>query len=180
MSSYLQSIIMPDERVFYRATLHWIVYVQGLIFTIGGGLFGYFMPVIVDAFFGDAAARHMTRPLALIGFGIILVGAVLLLGAWIRQSSTELVVTNKRVIAKYGFISRETFELMINRVTGANFDQTVMGRVLGYGTIIVRGAGGDISPIDNVDDPRGFHNAVMAAFEHADSDGRGPVPGLKN
>jgi uncharacterized membrane protein YdbT with pleckstrin-like domain len=172
MSSYVQKILMPDERVVYAATLHWIIYLQGLFFVIAGGLFGSVLPYGINRFLGDDAGAKMTRPLALMGFGLILVGAVLLLGAWIRQNATELVVTDHRVIAKYGFVSRATFELMIGRVTGANFDQTVLGRCLGYGTIIVRGAGGDISPIDNVADPQGFHNAVMATFERAD--GRKP------
>ncbi len=171
MSSYVQKILMPDERVVYAATLHWIIYVQGLAFTFAGGLFGYFSPYVAQHFFGPEAAARMTRPLAFIGLGFILVGACLLSGAYIRQNATELVITNRRVIAKYGFISRATFELMINRVTGANFDQTVLGRLLGYGTIIVRGAGGDISPIDNVADPQGCHNAVMLMFEK--SEGRG-------
>jgi uncharacterized membrane protein YdbT with pleckstrin-like domain len=84
----------------------------------------------------------------------------------VRQSSTELAITNRRLIAKYGFISRATFEIMINRVTGVNFDQTVMGRILGYGTILVHGAGGDISPFDVVANPQLFQRALMDVLEH--------------
>ena len=165
MSSYVLKILQPGEQVRYAATLHWIIYVQGLVFTIGGGVVGYYAPIIVYRVMGEQAAAWLTKPLALGGLVIVLMGIALLLGAYVRQVSTELVVTDQRVIAKYGFISRATFELMISRVTGANFDQTLLGRVLNYGTIIVRGAGGDISPIDVVANPQGFHNAVMASFE---------------
>jgi len=165
MSSYVLKILAPGEQIRYAATLHWIVYAQGLAFTIGGGLAGYYAPQIIYKVFGRDAALWLTKPLALGGLVIVLMGVALLLGAYVRQVSTELVVTNQRVIAKYGFISRATFEIMISRITGANFDQTILGRILNYGTIIVRGAGGDISPIDLVADPQGFHNAVMASFE---------------
>ena len=171
MSSYVLKVLAPDEQVRYAAQLHWIIYAQGLAFTILGGLAGFYAPEIVTAVFGASMANWLVRPLAFAALIVVLMGCALILGAYVRQVSTELVVTNRRIIAKYGFISRATFELMIDRVTGANFDQTMFGRMLNYGTIIVRGAGGDISPIDEVADPARFHNEVMAAFEHAD--GRG-------
>lgn len=166
MSSYIQKALLPGEHVVYAATLHWIIYLQGLAFTAIGGLFGYKIPYILNYLFGPDMAQEYTRPLALVTLGFILVGIVLLLGAYIRQTSTELVVTNRRVIAKYGFVSRMTYELMVTRVTGANFDQTVWGRLLGFGTIIIHGAGGDISPIDHIASPQLFHNKLMGVLEN--------------
>ncbi len=166
MSSYVQRVLLPDERVMAAAHLHWIIYVQGMAITTFGGLLGFYAPAITSIAFGYGGDRF-AHPLAMIAGGFVLIGAVLLSGAYLRQSSTELVVTNRRVIAKYGFISRNTYELMINRITGTNFDQTVLGRILGFGTIIVHGAGGDISPFDNMADPRSFQNNLMAALERA-------------
>ena len=94
-----------------------------------------------------------------------MVGTAFLLAAYIRQTSTELAVTNRRIIAKYCFISLTTFEIMITRVTGANFEQTVTGRLLGYGTILVHGAGGEISPIELVAHPQEYHRALMGVLE---------------
>jgi uncharacterized membrane protein YdbT with pleckstrin-like domain len=165
MSSYVLKILAPGEKVVYSAQLHWIIYAQGMFFTILGGLAGYYAPRIVYGVFGEQGGVWLEKPVEIAALVVVLMGFALILGAYVRQVSTELVVTNQRVIAKYGFISRATFELMISRVTGANFDQTILGRILGYGTIIVRGAGGDISPIDLVADPASFHNAVMGAFE---------------
>jgi hypothetical protein len=167
MSSYVQKVLAPDERVVYAAVIHWIIYVQGLMFTAAGGLLAFYGPTIISKVFDTpGAAEHLTKPIGLIAGLLVIAGLSLLMGAYIRQNSTELVVTNMRVIAKYGFVSRATFELMLNRVTGVNFDQTIGGRILGYGTIIVRGAGGDISPIDLVSDPQTFHNRLMSAVEH--------------
>jgi uncharacterized membrane protein YdbT with pleckstrin-like domain len=169
--SYVQKCLQHDEHVVYPAILHWVIYLQGLMFAFAGAALGYEMPYLLDRFFDPHMAQELKHPMAIVCLIIALVGAVLLFGAYIRQISTELVITNQRIIAKYGYISRTTFEIMIDRVTGANFDQTIMGRLMGYGTIIVHGAGGDISPIDLVADPQGFHNALMGVLDR-----RGPKP----
>ena len=103
---------------------------------------------------------------------VVLAGVMLLLGAYIRQMSTELAVTNRRLIAKYGFVSRVTFEIMLSRITGANFEQTVTGRLFGFGTVWVHGAGGEVSPIGGVANPQLFYRALMSALERSQSGGR--------
>lgn len=164
--SYVQKMLMPDERIIYIGTLHWIVFVPGLIFTFVGGLVGFFSYDIVSHFVGPASAAMFSRGVGLIALVIAVAGFAMLLGAVVRQSATELAITNRRLIAKYGFISRSTFELMINRVTGANFDQSIAGRMFGYGTILVHGAGGDVSPFDVVSNPQLFQRALMDVLEH--------------
>lgn len=163
--SYIEKVLLPDERIVYAATLHWIIYLPGLMFTIAGGLLGHFSYDILSYAFGSTFAGYLGKPLAGAGLFIVFVGIALLSGAYIRQTSTELAVTNRRIIAKYGMISRTTFEILVNRITGSNFDQTVMGRLLGFGTVLVHGAGGDISPFDEIADPQGFHQALMMVME---------------
>jgi uncharacterized membrane protein YdbT with pleckstrin-like domain len=163
--SYIDKILLPDERVLCLTTIHWIVYSEGLFITILGGVFGYVTPILVSAIAGTAAGEGLSRILGGVSFFIILIGTFLLIMAYIRQLATELAVTNRRVIAKYGLVSRTTYEIMVDRITGANFDQTFMGRLLGYGTVIIHGAGGDISPFDRIGNPEGFHKAVMQVLE---------------
>lgn len=160
--TYLKKLLLPDERIVHIATLHWIIFVPGMFLTAIGGLFGVFAYDIAGVFLGtDVWAQTMGRILAGISMLFALGGLVLLIGAIIRQSATELAITNKRLIAKYGFVSRTTFEIMINRVTGVNFDQSITGRIFGYGTILVHGAGGDVSPFDVVSNPQLFQRALM-------------------
>lgn len=163
--SYIEKVLLPDERIVYAATLHWIIYLPGLIITVLGGLVGHFSYDLLFHVFGQNFAGYLAKPLAGAGLFVVLVGVSLLSGAYMRQTSTELAVTNRRIIAKYGMVSRTTFEILVNRITGSNFDQTVAGRLLGYGTVLVHGAGGDISPFDEISDPQGFHQALMMVME---------------
>ncbi|MDX2027476.1 MAG: PH domain-containing protein [Alphaproteobacteria bacterium] len=164
--SYVEKVLLPEERVLYITTVHWIIYIPGLLLTVGGGLLGFYSMNILGGMFGDAMARSMNKYLAGFALLIILGGIVMLARAYVRQISTELAVTSRRVIAKYGFISRSSFEIMINRITGANFEQTILGRCIGCGTILVHGTGGDVSPFDQIANPEPFHKALISVLDH--------------
>jgi len=94
----------------------------------------------------------------------IVIGIFILLGLAIKLRSTELAVTNRRVIAKFGFFRRRTFELNVDRVEAIQVDQGVWGRLLGYGTLRIAGAG-NFDPIPNVSAPMAFKKAVLESQE---------------
>jgi len=164
MSSYVAKVLMPHEQVIFAATLHWIMYLQGLAITIGGGMMAFCSRPVLILLFGERMGDAFTRPVCMVALIVVVVGSFLLLTTYLRQTSTEIVVTNKRLIAKYGFISFTTFEILVNRITGANYEQSVAGRVLGFGTVLVHGAGGEISPIDQVADPQLFYRALISVL----------------
>ena len=91
------------------------------------------------------------------------VGLVIWIIAWIKLRSTELAVTNKRVIAKFGFISRDTIEISLARIESVQVSQSVMGRLLGYGTIVFSGAGTPQATIPSIASPLEFRKAVVGA-----------------
>lgn len=96
--------------------------------------------------------------LLLAAFGL---GLIFWLIAFIRYKTTELAFTNKRVIAKFGFISRHTVELNIAKVESIQVNQGILGRIFNYGTLIVSGAGNPQGPIPSISNPMGFRRAFM-------------------
>lgn len=96
---------------------------------------------------------------------VAVVGIFFLVFAWIKVRSTELAITNKRVIAKFGFIKRDTIEINLNQVEALRVEQTFLGRVLNYGTIIVSGTGGALDPFPNIADPLVFRRKFMEATD---------------
>ena len=107
----------------------------------------------------------------LIFFGVILtpvvIGLVLLAIAWITVRSTELGVTNKRVIVKTGFITRRTVELNLQKVESVQVEQGLMGRMLNYGTIVIAGGCNPFAPLAGIANPLGFRRAFLEAQEIA-------------
>lgn len=109
--------------------------------------------------------------LILLGLGTIMMGLgiVFLVVAVINVLTTELVITNKRVIAKFGLISRKTVELKNSKVESVQVDQSIMGRLLNFGSIVVSGAGGPQAPIPNISAPLQFRSKLNEMTEEREN-----------
>ena len=94
---------------------------------------------------------------------IVVVGLVFLIWAWIRVRSTELAITSRRIIAKFGFVKRHTVEINLEKVESLRVEQGVPGRLLNYGTIFISGSGSSVAPIPNIADPLVFRRKFMEA-----------------
>ena len=94
---------------------------------------------------------------------VVLVGLFLLVGAWIKVHSAELAITNRRVIAKFGFIKRDTVEINLEKVEALRVEQGFFGRMLNFGTIFISGAGTSVAPIKDIADPLVFRRKFMEA-----------------
>lgn len=92
-------------------------------------------------------------------------GLIFLIPVLIRHFTTELAITDKRVIAKFGLISRKTTEINIKKIESVQVVQSILGRLCGYGSIIVSGAGNPQAPIPNISSPMAFREAFIRAQE---------------
>jgi uncharacterized membrane protein YdbT with pleckstrin-like domain len=146
--SYVEKNLMSDEEIVYKAKIHWMIYLMGLFF-IGLGI----------------AIIATPGEYNLLGAFFILGGLLNLIKAFIYKLSTELVVTTKRVIAKFGFIKRTTMELNHSKVESLGVDQSIFQRILNAGTIIVQGTGGGKTPIPNIDEPLVFRTNAMEMID---------------
>lgn len=145
--AYVQSTLMPGETVVYEAKVHWAVYLKPALVALVGAMIMYRQP---------AADGGM-----LFGTIFLAAAAVLAVQAMIAQATTEMVITNRRVVAKFGFLRRETYEPQLSQLEGAYLDQSVLGRLLDYGDIRVKGTGGGGSPVPFIADPIRFRNTLL-------------------
>jgi uncharacterized membrane protein YdbT with pleckstrin-like domain len=141
MPSYVESVLAPGERIVHRAAItHWkfaLSYLVGALCLIGAALVVYF-----DRQHGPVIAAV----LAVLGVLIIMV-------ALIRRGTTELVLTDRRIIAKRGFISRVTVEMQLTKVESLHINQSMMGRMLDYGDVLVVGTGSSLEPLRGICEP---------------------------
>ena len=94
---------------------------------------------------------------------VVVVGLAFLAYAWIRIRSTEVAITNRRIIAKFGFITRHTVEINLDKVESLRVEQGFWGRILNFGTIFISGAGSAVAPIPNISDPLLFRRKFTEA-----------------
>lgn len=159
--SYVERVIQPGEALLYRAPLHWVVYLPGIVLAaLGIAVLGY------GAATGQGApgSAHDILDVALLGLGAlgILIAVVSLLGAFIRRTSTEIAVTSRRVIYKTGIVRRITSEISVDKIETVLVDQGIWGRILNFGTIVIRGTGGGLEPVRNIEDPLTFRSKLTA------------------
>jgi uncharacterized membrane protein YdbT with pleckstrin-like domain len=103
---------------------------------------------------GDAR-RQLLRPacqlflLTSLGVGLI------------RKNSTEVAVSNKWVLIKTGLFSRKSIEVLLSKVDSIGVDESALGRMLGYGSVIVRGTGGTFEIFGRITHPDEFRRQVQ-------------------
>jgi len=74
----------------------------------------------------------------------------------IQLVTSEFAITNKRIIIKVGLISRHTLEMNLSKIESVNVNQSILGRIFGFGTIIVVGTGGTKEPFARISNPMEF------------------------
>ncbi len=141
---FIESNLMQDERVLGRAELHWIIFIWPAIWLA--------VALILFSGGGDTAGAGGLALMLAIATGIV---------SFINLKTSEFGVTSKRVIMKTGLIRRSSFEVLLTKVEGIQVNQGILGRLLGYGTIVVTGTGGSADPFQRIARPLDFRRQVQ-------------------
>lgn len=158
MSNYVKSTLVNGERVVCRAHYHWFWWAKRIIVSalcIG-------IAILLDIVL--SAGGWFIIPAS------IIIAAVLIY-AYLRYTTDEIVITNCRVVIKTSIIARDVFEMQIHKVETVAVDQSVMGRFFNYGSVSCRGTGGTTSSVVEIADPLAFR----AAFQKAMRESQSPV-----
>ena len=97
-------------------------------------------------------------------------GLIFWIYAFLTYKTTELVVTNKKIIAKFGCIRRSTIELLLPKIESIQVNQTILGRALNYGDIVASGAGNPQAPVPGINNPIEFRKKFMEIQERAEKE----------
>ena len=149
---YIEEILQPGEKVLFAGTLHWIVYLPAVLMLmprLGRADASGVEPDRNDLVACRRRPRRCRR-------------CVTALHAWFRRWTTEIDVTDRRIVYKRGFISRHTVEMNMDKVESVDVDQSVLGRMLDYGDITIHGTGIGIEPLRSIGSPLDFRNHVTA------------------
>ena len=148
---YAEKVLQPDEQILYRSRIHWLIYAPGVLWLVLAAVIFACQSVI-------QASDWLNYVAAVAG----LIGVLRLLGAAILRSSTEIAVTDRRLIYKVGLIRRNTIEMNRHQIESIEVRQSILGRLFNYGTVIVHGTGSGIEPIRRVGSPLALRSAVTA------------------
>ena len=154
--AYTAATLQPDERPLHQTHIHWI--------ALSGAVIGALLCLIVIvpiAMFASWRGFYWAWLLLVIPLGIILSAAVTI-------KTSELVITDRRVLIKVGFIQRHTFEMFISKIESVAVFQSMLGRLLNYGTVEIRGTGGSSESFATIAAPLPFRDAIQLVQSSAE------------
>ena len=159
--SYLQNTLLDNEHIIYQEHMHWIVFVPSLLYFMVANLFyWHWIPVDFNALIYGYTVMQWA------GIVFACIALYQFIAAYIAYATSEYGVTNKRVLMKIGLIQRYSLELFLNKIEAIKIDQSILGRLLGYGTIIVIGTGGSNDPFYYIRNPLEFRRQVQEQIDH--------------
>ncbi len=190
---YVQQSLGPDEEILMGARFHWMYTVQAsfwILFGLAIGIaVGYgaiwwevtsdiraFYPGLPEELFNEAWGNivktkggylqilwslHPALRFSILGFFIL--GLFFFFHMMIVKATTEIAVTNERIIYKKGLIARHMGEISIDRIEGVSVSQAIWGRILGYGRVSIRGMGVGEVILPPIEDPIVFRKAIQEA-----------------
>ena len=151
LGPYSRSTLAPNETPFYKTSLHWIIFVRFALLGFAVFLF-VAMPlaIAVQAVLGSE-----------LGWLALPLPVLFLVPPTLAFASSELVITDRRVLIKTGIIHRQTLEMFISKIESVGVDQGFFARMFDYGSVLVRGTGGFEQAFEAIAAPLEFRRWVQ-------------------
>jgi hypothetical protein len=202
---YVQQSLGPNEHVLMGARFHWMYTLTAVFWIITGIALGIVLgycaiwwdvsstiraqyPGLPDELYQRAwdsivqakggYLAILWRQSAILRFGILgcfLMGIYFFAHMMIVKATTEIAVTNERLVYKKGLIARHVGELNIDRIEGVSVQQGVWGRILGYGRVLIRGMGVGEVLLPAIEAPIEFRRAIQEAKSMLQNDKTEPA-----
>ena len=154
MGRYIEQILQPGERVLYATNAHWIFYWPAIIAWI---------VALVLLILSRMTTVDGLALACLAAAAVVAVAALYwTFSAWFHRWTTETDVTSFRVVHKTGFIKRRTFEISLDKVESVDVNQSILGRILNYGDVTIRGVGEGVETIRTIASPLAFRSSITA------------------
>ncbi len=147
--SYIEKNLLPEERILYRTQKHFIIFLTPVIWSL------------ITAFFLFSSYPALKNVAFLIGIVSLLSWAKELL----NYVTAVFVLTNKRIIMKEGFFFRHTNETRLATLANVSIDQSLIGQLLDYGTVIINTFGGENDPFTQIASPLEFRKQVLTQLD---------------
>ncbi len=168
---YVQQSLGTDEELIHVGEFHWMYTVQAFMAILWGVLSSII--VIVGAVYAYTqlgkfppglnpleAVRYLHPGVRIAAFVVFILGIFSFAQMMVIKATTEIAITNTRLVFKRGLVARQVGEISIDRIEGVNVLQSVLGRIFDYGRIAVRGMGVGEVVLPSIADPIAFRRAI--------------------
>ncbi len=177
---YVQQSLGPDEELIHVGRFHWM-YTFSAMMSIFWGFF-FCIAILVGALYlqrftgfhfwssempydasGLERLRALNPYLKFFAFLMFVMGLYRFAHMMVIKATTEIAITNNRLVYKTGLLARYVGEISIDRIEGVNLLQGILGRLLNYGRVMIRGMGVGELVLPPIEDPVAFRKAIEKA-----------------
>lgn len=150
MAGYVEKTLALEEQIIHRANFNWTYsFFPVMWFSIGAGALAL---IAYAQFVGGVSFEDLEVGWWSAGIGAA-AGSLILINHLILLVTTEIVVTTFRFVYKTGLISRNTQEVSLGKIEEITLRQTIWGRLLGFGHLVLRGTGVGVIELPALDNP---------------------------
>lgn len=149
--SYVRRTMGPNETILFMTGYHWLVWLEAAVMTAPAVAI-----LSVGYPYGVLDFALLVPSLIALPFGLMYFG---------RAVSTEIAVTSDRFIRKTGIVSYDTEELALDKIETVVVEQSIIGRLLGYGLVRVHGTGAGAIEVRMVEFPIRLRHNIQIARE---------------
>jgi uncharacterized membrane protein YdbT with pleckstrin-like domain len=160
---YIETALNADEKILFDAPVHWAIYIWPAFICVMG-LIG----LVFSAALYSLIPNYTGPQFSFIGSGIVFFGVFRLINAFIYVRTSDFVLTDKRVIAKFGLLSRSTHEQRLSKIESINIYQSLLGRLLNFGNITIKGTGSSATSFGPTPDPLACKRAIETQLNLSD------------
>lgn len=149
MLHYVENHLIPGEKLVSKARLSKVLMVKRIaasivLLTVGA---------IIASRANNAGILLVCLPIA----------AALVALKWLKIQQHELAVTNRKIVAKAGLISRTVQECPLDKIDTVTIQNNLVGAMCGYGTVVVKAINGTFC-YTHIVDAAGFKDAILNAI----------------
>jgi uncharacterized membrane protein YdbT with pleckstrin-like domain len=156
--SYIDSNLLDGEHIVFRTRLHWLLFMGPVLFIL--------IVLLPVAWFLNSGTWFLASgtwsSYAWVPIGL---GALILVATFIKRQSSDFAVTNKRVMMKVGVFTTRSTELLLSKIEAIAVEQTLVGRIFGYGDIVITGSGGTKESFSQIQSPLELRRAVQSVTD---------------
>jgi hypothetical protein len=135
--------LLPNEAIQYKGKLHPVVFARGILFALLG------------------LKLMNVRGMKVVAFLLLGIAALSLIMNYIRFVTYEFLITNERVVMKFGWLRPVSIDLFHDRIESVIVSKRFLGKIGNYGEIEVRGIGRTAETFSYLANPEAFRRQIQ-------------------
>lgn len=141
--------LLVDETILYKTKKHYIIFFTPGLWTLVAFIFLMIGHPLVNK--------------------VAFIPGLIALASWLNEFlnyyTSEFVITNKRILMREGFFFKHTNEMRLATIANATVNQSLLGQLLNYGTIILYPFGGNADPFMQIAFPNEFQKQLQLQLD---------------